>query len=159
MKPAQPRPEDEATILADARSNLLVVVATSELMGQIETLLEQILVNLVRNAGDATAGDGAIEIRTGRAESGELAAIADWDRERGAAIRLEVADDGAGMSAEQQAHLFEPFFTTKEPGRGTGLGLASVYGIVQQSGGAIAVESRAGAGTTFRIFLPEVAGA
>ena len=72
-----------------------------------------------------------------------------------AAIRLEVADTGAGMTPEVQAHLFEPFFTTKPDGQGNGLGLASVYGIVQQCGGAIQVESALGRGATFRIYLQE----
>ena len=117
--------------------------------------LEQILMNLVRNAGDATRDGGEIRIRTGRASSAEFAHLPGWKGAPGAAIRLEVSDSGSGMSPEVQAHLFEPFFSTKPAGRGNGLGLASVYGIVQQCGGAILVETSPGRGTTFRIYLQD----
>ena len=119
------------------------------------TGLEQILLNLVRNAGDATRAGGEIRVGTRRAEAGELSRLPGWSPREGSALRLEVADSGVGMSAEVQAHLFEPFFTTKEAGQGTGLGLASVYGIVQQCGGVITVESAVGRGTALGIFFPE----
>ena len=104
--------------------------------------LEQVVVNLVVNARDALAGPGRITLRTERT---------------GAHVQLAVRDDGAGMSAEVQRRAFEPFFTTKPPGQGTGLGLATCYGIVEQGGGTIAVESAPGQGTTIRIQLPFVA--
>ncbi len=115
--------------------------------------LEQILMNLVRNAGDATQGGGEIRVVTRRAAVEEVARLAEFPSGAQGAIRLEVIDTGIGMSPEVQAQLFEPFFSTKAAGHGTGLGLASVYGIVQQCGGAIQVESAAGRGATFRVYL------
>ena len=101
--------------------------------------LGQVILNLLVNAGQATPEDGHIRIAT-RAEGDD--------------VLLEVSDNGIGMSAEVQRHLFEPFFTTKPPGQGTGLGLAAVHGIVRQHGGAIAVTSAPGRGTTFTVRLP-----
>lgn len=105
---------------------------------------EQVLVNLVVNARDAMPGGGAIWIRTRN--------VVQFERPY---AQLTVTDSGCGMTEEVQAHLFEPFFTTKEVGKGTGLGLATCYGIVQQNGGQIDVESAPGCGTTFRILLPK----
>jgi len=114
--------------------------------------LEQVVVNLVQNARDALGGPGCIGIQVAPARAAELPAQA---RATGRPfVRLTVADTGAGMSAEVQARLFEPFFTTKEPGKGTGLGLATVHGIVQRHGGAIVVRSETGHGSTFDVFLP-----
>jgi PAS domain S-box-containing protein len=108
--------------------------------------LEQVIMNLVVNARDAMPGGGRVTIETSNVPlETELA---------GAFVQLAVSDTGTGMSAEVKAHLFEPFFTTKEVGKGTGLGLATVYGIVHQSGGFIAVDSEPGQGTRFRILLP-----
>jgi PAS domain S-box-containing protein len=111
--------------------------------------LEQVLINLVVNAKDAMPRGGHITVRT---RSVELAARAGSDPERRCV--LEVVDNGLGMSDEVKQHLFEPFYTTKRVGEGTGLGLAMVYGVVQQCGGPIEVESELGKGSLFRITLP-----
>lgn len=109
------------------------------------TLLDQIVFNLIANARDAMPDGGDIVLRT---------VAAPFPVHGNTALMLEVADRGTGMTAEVRARIFEPFFSTKAPGRGTGLGLRTVQGIVQRAGGDIDVESSAGAGTTFRIFLP-----
>jgi nitrogen-specific signal transduction histidine kinase/CheY-like chemotaxis protein len=120
---------------------------------------EQVIKNLVVNARDATPTGGKLSIQT---------AHVDFDDERaqgsrlsippGSYVMLAVEDTGSGMDAETQRQLFEPFFTTKELGKGTGLGLATCYGIVKQSGGYIAVRSQLGQGTVFRVYLPHVEG-
>jgi signal transduction histidine kinase len=108
------------------------------------TELEQVLLNLVTNARDAMPNGGVVRIRTGRAE--------------GDAVFLSVTDEGTGIDEAVRARLFEPFFTTKEIGKGTGLGLATVQAIVTQLGGEVRVDSRPGAGATFTVVLPSVAG-
>ena len=115
--------------------------------------IEQILVNLVINARDAMSG-GGIAIGTGLAEVSAAQAAANSEARAGTFLRLTVADTGCGMAPETLSHLFEPFFTTKEVGKGTGLGLATVYGIVQQQEGWIEVSSVPGEGSVFRIYLP-----
>ena len=110
--------------------------------------LEQILMNLSVNARDAMPGGGQLTIETAQAEG--------VSHEGGTHAMLCVRDNGCGMDPAVQAHLFEPFFTTKAQGKGTGLGLATVYGIVQQSGGTIDVDSVPGKGTAFRIYFPIV---
>jgi PAS domain S-box-containing protein len=107
-------------------------------------MIDQVLLNLVLNARDAMAGGGKLAIST--------------TLERGDAC-ITVQDTGAGIPAEDLPRIFEPFFTTKEPGHGTGLGLATVHGIVEQHGGRIEVDSALGRGTTFRVFLPTSDGA
>ena len=115
------------------------------------TQLEQILLNLAINSRDAMPEGGTLVISTENAEPPEV-----WKNPPAACVALVVTDTGHGMDEYTRAHLFEPFFTTKETGKGTGLGLATVYGIVKQSGGYITVESSPGAGATFRIYLPRV---
>ena len=117
------------------------------------TQFDQVLVNLAVNAADAMRGGGLLWIRTQRRE---IDSPAPAPLSPGAYAVLEVRDTGTGIPAEILSHVFEPFFTTKEPGEGTGLGLANVYGIVRQAGGNVEVESEEGAGTTLRVFLPIV---
>jgi signal transduction histidine kinase/ActR/RegA family two-component response regulator len=116
------------------------------------TQIEQVILNLVVNARDAMPEGGTLSIETANAKPGERAGS---DETIGRGVKLVVRDSGVGMCQEIQAHLFEPFFTTKEPGKGTGLGLATVYGIVNQSGGYVTIESELGHGTTVTIWLPD----
>jgi len=116
--------------------------------------LEQVIINLAVNARDAMPGGGTLRIATQRLEVDAEHARRLPDARPGPHVLLRVEDTGMGMDAATQAHVFDPFFTTKDVGHGTGLGLATVYGIVKQSGGAIWVESEPGGGTRFRILLP-----
>jgi len=116
--------------------------------------MSQILMNLAANARDAMPSGGRLTIRTASCPPSQTASHSD---ERPASILLAVTDTGVGIPEEYRKHLFEPFFTTKERGRGTGLGLSSVYGIVQQNKGWIDVQTEPGQGATFSIYLPSIA--
>jgi cell cycle control histidine kinase CckA len=116
--------------------------------------LQSVLVNLAVNARDAMPDGGQLIIRSRNVTERESQRLQPQTLPMGEYVLIEVEDTGHGMPPEVQAKIFEPFFTTKSMGKGTGLGLAMVYGIVKQTGGYIFVHSTPGEGTTFRIFLP-----
>ena len=118
--------------------------------------LEQVVMNLVLNARDAMPHGGTVSLVTGNADITDLAGRERLRLAPGPYVVLSVSDTGVGMDAVTQANVFEPFFTTKPPGEGTGLGLATVYAVVQQAGGAIYLYSEPGVGTTFKVYFPRV---
>ncbi|HEY3861494.1 MAG TPA: ATP-binding protein [Verrucomicrobiae bacterium] len=117
-------------------------------------MMEQVLVNLVINARDAMRGGGRLNLATSQQTLEPVATVLNPEARPGNFLCLTVADTGCGMDAGTLSHMFEPFFTTKEPGKGTGLGLATVYGIVKQHQGWVVVESQLGQGSIFTLFLP-----
>jgi len=121
-----------------------------------QALLEQVIMNLVFNARDAMQEGGELAIQTSNADLDATSLAVHPAAHAGPYAVLAIRDTGHGMSEETQSHIFEPFFTTKDRGKGTGLGLATVYGTVSQSGGFVAVSSKIGAGTEIKIFLPRV---
>ena len=118
--------------------------------------LQQVLVNLAVNARDAMPDGGVLSVETRLLDITDDTTAATLNVEHGRYVELRVVDTGTGMSQETRSHLFEPFFTTKAVGRGTGLGLSTVYGIVTRAKGQILVESTLGVGSTFRVLLPRI---
>jgi CheY-like chemotaxis protein len=116
--------------------------------------MEQVILNLAINARDAMPEGGQLWIETSLVTLGPDHVFAHPEAKLGRHVRLLVKDEGTGMDAETRRRMFEPFFTTKAEGRGTGLGLSTVYGIVHQAGGSLTVESELGQGSTFCVFLP-----
>jgi two-component system, cell cycle sensor histidine kinase and response regulator CckA len=143
-------------LLKPKKSLVLTLDAESVNVRVDPAQLQQVLLNLTINARDALKDGGRVMISTALREVTPEMERKPAEAAPGRYAVLSVADNGVGMDAETQTHLFEPFFTTKEHGKGTGLGLALVYGVVQQSGGFITVHSLPGEGSTFEIFLPEI---
>jgi signal transduction histidine kinase len=140
---------DEIELRVDPDPDLGDVIADP---GQIE----QVLMNLAANARDAMPEGGRLAIATANEDLAEDDAARMRGLTAGRFVTLTVSDTGAGVPEDVRAHIFEPFFTTKEQGKGTGLGLATVYGIVKQSGGWIYLDETPGTGASFKVYLPRV---
>jgi signal transduction histidine kinase/CheY-like chemotaxis protein len=166
MQVLQPKVLDLNALIADISKMLPVLIGedieftfqTDETLHKVKadpSQIEQVLMNLAVNARDAMTRGGKLAIRTTNVLLDDEYARTHPPTVAGPYVLLEVSDTGHGMDAQTKAQIFEPFFTTKELGKGTGLGLATVYGIVKQSGGYIWVDSEIGQGTRFQIFLPQ----
>jgi two-component system cell cycle sensor histidine kinase/response regulator CckA len=139
------------------RSDIKIVAALAPVVPLVladHSQIEQVLINLAVNASDAMPNGGVIAIETADLELGEPLLRGDATLDAGRYVALVVKDSGSGMDESTLAHIFEPFFSTKGPETGSGLGLATVYGIVEESGGRIHVDSKPGSGTKFTVFLP-----
>jgi PAS domain S-box-containing protein len=163
----QPRVLDLNDVVADVEkmlrrlisANIQIVTVPARDLGCVRAdagQVEQVLMNLAINARDAMDGGGRLVIETGNVDLDDAGVRSNPGARAGQFVALTVSDSGHGMTADTMAHIFEPFFTTKENGKGTGLGLATVYGIVRQSGGTVTVSSEPGRGTTFKVYLPRV---
>jgi two-component system cell cycle sensor histidine kinase/response regulator CckA len=139
--------------------NIELEIAFGESLGAVkadQSQMEQVLMNLVINGRDAMPEGGKLTIALENVLLDEAYAFGHAELRPGDYVMMAVSDTGVGMDAETQAHIFEPFFTTKELGKGTGLGLATVFGAVKQNGGYIWVYSEPGRGTAFKIYFPRV---
>jgi len=165
----QPRPVNVNDVLTQMEGMLKRLIAESVVyhselepaLGMAKadpSQLEQVILNLCVNARDAMPNGGRLTIETANVELDAKRSGEQHSTATGPYVMLAVTDTGSGMDAETRGRIFEPFFTTKGPDRGTGLGLATVYGVVKQSGGEIWVYSEIGHGTTFKVFLPRVNG-
>jgi PAS domain S-box-containing protein len=163
----RPKVLDLNAVLADVAKmlhrligeNIEVRVIPARSLGRVKAdpgQMEQVILNLAVNSRDAMPAGGRLTIATQNVELDENDSRKHEGAPPGKYVMLAVGDTGSGMDTETQAHMFEPFFTTKAPGKGTGLGLATVYGVVKHSDGWIWVDSEPGRGTTFQIYLPRV---
>src|SRR2546427_516272 len=167
MQLLQPKVLDLNTVVSEmcsllkrlVREDIAFTFQAGESLGRVKAdpgQIEQVIVNLTVNACDAMPEGGHLTIETSNVTVDEVFATTRPPLEPGPYVLLAVTDTGCGMDAATRARIFEPFFTTKEQGKGTGLGLATVYGVVKQSGGCIWVDSEPGKGARFEVYLPLV---
>jgi CheY-like chemotaxis protein len=166
----QPRVLDLNGVIAEVEKmarrliseNIQIVVVPAPALGRVHAdagQIEQVILNLAINARDAMPSGGRLVIETRNATLDKAYVRTHPEALAGEYVVLEITDTGHGMDARTMSRIFDPFFTTKEEGKGTGLGLATVYGIVRQSGGTVNVYSEPGHGTTFKVYLPRVESA